>query len=120
VIPEAVAMEATAMETRPANPVVVATGGTTPGLGTIVAPEVRVETQVDPLPEANMDVVIREPIIEEAAPTCSTPMSEATSTRRGGLELLDDNLIDPTVITRSMESRRRTEQWIKVRCEYRE
>jgi hypothetical protein len=43
-------------------------------------------------------------------------MSEMTSTSRGGLELLDDNLIDPSVVARSMESMRRTEQWIKVRC----
>jgi hypothetical protein len=63
-----------------------------------------------------MDVVIREPIMEEAALICLEPMSKATS--RGGLELLDDNLIDPAVVARSMESWRRTEQWIKVRCEY--
>jgi hypothetical protein len=42
-------------------------------------------------------------------------MSEVTLTSRGGLELLDDNLIDPTVVAHKMESWRRTEQWIKVR-----
>jgi hypothetical protein len=47
-------------------------------------------------------------------------MSEATSTSRGGLELLDDNLVDPVVIARNMELMRHAEQWIKVRCEYSE
>jgi hypothetical protein len=84
----------------------------------MVAPEVRVETWVDPLPGASTDVVARELEIEEATPIRSTPMSEETSSSLGGLELLDDNLIDPVVVTRSMESWRRTEQWIKVPSEY--
>jgi hypothetical protein len=42
---------------------------------------------------------------------------------RGGIimpwgELMGDNLIEPAVVSLSMESWRRTEQWIKVRCEY--
>jgi hypothetical protein len=37
---------------------------------------------------------------------------------RGGLELLDDELIDPVIVSLSMESWRRTEQWVKVYCEY--
>jgi hypothetical protein len=45
-------------------------------------------------------------------------MSEAMSTSCGGLELLDDNLIDLAIIARSMESMRRMKQWIKVHCEY--
>jgi hypothetical protein len=43
-------------------------------------------------------------------------MLEATSTSRGGLELLDDNLVDPAVVARNLESMHRAEQWIKVRC----
>jgi hypothetical protein len=79
-----------------------------------------VEKQVDPLPEASTDVVVREPIIEESALIRLSPMPEAASSRHGGLELLDDNLIHPAVVARSMESWRRTEQWIKVHCEYHE
>jgi hypothetical protein len=82
------------------------------------SPEVRVETQVDPLPGASTDVVACEPIIEEAVSIHSAPVPEATSTSCGGLELLDDNLIDPAIITQSMESWRHTKRWIKVRCEY--
>jgi hypothetical protein len=79
---------------------------------------VRVETQVDPLPGASTNVVIREPVIEEAVPILSAPMSKTTSTSRGGLELLDDNLIDSAVVAQSMDSWHCTEQWIKVRYEY--
>jgi hypothetical protein len=77
-----------------------------------------VEAHVDSLPGTSTDVVVREPKIEEAMPIRSAPMSEATSMSRGGLELLDDNLVDPAVAARNMESWRHTEQWIKVRCEY--
>jgi hypothetical protein len=45
-------------------------------------------------------------------------MAGATSTSREGLELLDDNLVDPAVVARNMESMRRAEQWIKVHCGY--
>jgi hypothetical protein len=45
-------------------------------------------------------------------------MEEATSMSHGGLELLDDNIVDLGIVTRNMESWRHTEQWIKVRCEY--
>jgi hypothetical protein len=36
-------------------------------------------------------------------------MSEGTSTSRGGLELLNDDLVDPAVVARNMESMRRAE-----------
>jgi uncharacterized membrane protein len=42
-------------------------------------------------------------------------MSEAVATRRGGLELLADDLIDPTMVARNLETMRRTEQWMKLR-----
>jgi hypothetical protein len=108
-------MEATAVGR---SPQAETTEGTVPKLGTTVAPRLRMETRVDPLPRASTDVDVCEPIIEEAALIRSSPMPEATSSSRGGLELLDDNLIDPAVVARSMESWRRTEQWIKVRCKY--
>jgi hypothetical protein len=115
---ESVSMETATVEAEPSAPATGVTEGTAPELGTAVALDVRVEAHVDSLPGANTDIVVQDLEIEEAAPIRSTPMSKATSTSRGGLELLDDNLIDPIVIARSMESMRRTEQWIKIRCGY--
>jgi hypothetical protein len=83
-IPEAVAMETTTVEAEPAAPVAKATEGAAPMLGTSVAPEVGVETRVDPLPGASTDVVVRKLIIEEVAPICLVPMSETTSTKPWG------------------------------------
>jgi hypothetical protein len=93
-----------------AEPLALATGvteGTTPELGTAIASEVRVETRVVSLPRTSTDVVVREPEIEEAMLILSAPMSEAVSTSRGCLELLDDNLIVPAVVANSMESMHR-------------
>jgi hypothetical protein len=36
-------------------------------------------------------------------------------TSRGGLELLADDLINPAMVARNLESMRRVEQWMKVR-----
>jgi hypothetical protein len=43
-------------------------------------------------------------------------MSEAVTTSRDGLELLADDLVDPVVVARNLESMRRAEQWMKVCC----
>jgi hypothetical protein len=69
----------------------------------------------DALPESSMDVVVRSPEIQDTEPIRSTPMSEATATSRGGLELLADDLIDPAMVARNLESMHRAEQWMKVR-----
>jgi hypothetical protein len=79
---------------------------------------VRVETRVEFLPGTSTDVVVREPEIEEVALIRSAPMLETTSTSRGGLELLDDDLVDTAFVARNMESMRHAEQWIKVCCGY--
>jgi hypothetical protein len=42
-------------------------------------------------------------------------MSETTTTDRDGLELQEDDLINPAVVARNLESMRRAEQWMKVR-----
>jgi uncharacterized membrane protein len=42
-------------------------------------------------------------------------MWETATTRRGGLELLADELIDPAMVARNLESMRWAEQWMKVR-----
>jgi hypothetical protein len=44
-------------------------------------------------------------------------MRESGTSSHGGLEQLDDELIDPTVVALNMESWRCMEQWVKVRHE---
>jgi hypothetical protein len=41
-------------------------------------------------------------------------MSETAVASRDGLELLADDLINPTTVARNLESMRRAEQWMKV------
>jgi hypothetical protein len=108
VIPETVPVEGTAPEAA------VLEGATTE-LEVPVAPEPTEEVHNDVLPEASMDVVVRSPEIQDAETICSTPMSEAAPTSRGGLELLSDDLIDPVMVAQNLEMMRRTEQWMKVR-----
>jgi hypothetical protein len=79
-----------------------------------VAPETMGEVRDDTLLESSMDVVVRTPEIQNAEPIRSVPMSETAATSRGGLELLADDLIDPTMVARNLESMRRAEQWMKV------
>ena len=82
------------------------------------APELGAEVQDDLFHRTSTDVVVRSPIIEEAAPIRSAAMAEEASSSRGGLELLEDNLVDPAVVALNMESWRHTQQWVKVCCEY--
>jgi hypothetical protein len=69
----------------------------------------------DALLESSMDVVVRSLEIQDTEPIRSAPMSEAAATSRGGLELLADDLINPAMVARNLESMRRAEQWMKVR-----
>jgi hypothetical protein len=112
---EAVAMETTVVEAVATEPVAKEVIATTPGPGTTIASKPSVEERVDPHSEAGTEVVVREAMIKDVAPFHSTPMTEIGSSSRGGLELLDDDLIDPTFVALSMESWHRTENWIKVR-----
>jgi hypothetical protein len=107
-IPEAVPVEGTAPEAA-------ALEGATMELEVPVAPVPTEEVHDDALPEANIDVVVRSPEIQDTEPIHSALMSEAVPTCRGGLELLSDDLIDPATVARNLESMRRTEQWMKVR-----
>jgi hypothetical protein len=68
----------------------------------------------DALPEMSLDVVVRSPEIQDTELIRSTPMSEAATTSRDGLELLADDLINPATVARNLESMRRAEQWMKV------
>jgi hypothetical protein len=91
-IPKVVAVEMAVVEMEPTAPVAEMVVDTAPELGTTVAPEVRLEARVGPLPGASTDVVVCEPVIKEVALICSAPMSETTSSSCGGLEVLNDNL----------------------------
>jgi hypothetical protein len=79
-----------------------------------VAPDPTEEVHDDPLPESSMDIVVRSLEMQDAEPIRLAPMSEAALTSRGGLELLSDDLIDPAMVARNLETMRRTEQWMKV------
>jgi hypothetical protein len=117
-IPKVVAIETTVVETGSTEPVVEAVTTTAPGPGTMGAPEPSAEARIDPHPKVSADVVVREEVIEEAAPLRLAPMPETGSSSCEFLELLDDDLIDPAFVSLSMESWCRMENWIKVYCEY--
>jgi hypothetical protein len=74
-----------------------------------IAPETMEEVHDDMLLESSMDIDVGSLEIQDAEPIRSAPMSEAATTSRGGLELLADDLIDPTMVARNMESMRRAE-----------
>jgi hypothetical protein len=65
-------------------------------------------------PEAALEVVVRSPEIQDAETIRSAPMTEATASSRGGVELLVDDLIDPATVARHLEVVRQAEQWMKV------
>jgi hypothetical protein len=65
-------------------------------------------------PEVALEVVVRSPEIQDAEPIRSAPMTEAAASSRGGVELLADDLVDPTTVARHLEAVRQAEQWMKV------
>jgi hypothetical protein len=68
----------------------------------------------DALPEPALEVVVRSPEIQDAETIRSAPMTEAATSSRGGIELLADDLVDPTTVARHLEAVRQAEQWMKV------
>jgi hypothetical protein len=66
-------------------------------------------------PEIALEVAVRSPEIQDAEPIRSAPMTEATSSSRGGIELLADDLVEPATVAQHLEAIRRAEQWMKVR-----
>jgi hypothetical protein len=76
------------------------------------------EERDDVLPESTLEVAIRSPEIQDAELIRSAPMSGATTSSRGGIELLADDLVDPAVVARHLEVMRQAEQWMKVSCQY--
>jgi uncharacterized membrane protein len=65
-------------------------------------------------PEPALEVVVRSPKIQDAEPIRSAPMTEAATSSRGGVELLADDLVDPSTVARYLEAVRQAEQWMKV------
>jgi uncharacterized membrane protein len=66
------------------------------------------------LPEPALEVVIRSPMIQDAEPIRSALMTEASTSSRGGIDLLADDLVDPATMARHLEAVRQAEQWMKV------
>jgi hypothetical protein len=113
-IPKAVPVEGLAPETQGVagaapEPVEVASGGARAMTG---------EERDDVQPESNLEVVVRSPEIQDAEPIRSAPMSGASTSSRGGIELLSDDLIDPAAVARHLEAMRQAEQLMKVSCRY--
>jgi hypothetical protein len=65
------------------------------------------EERDEVLPESSLGVVVRSLEIQDAEPIRSAPMSETTTTSRGGIELLADDLVDPVAVARNLEAARR-------------
>jgi hypothetical protein len=65
-------------------------------------------------PEVALEVAIRSPKIQDAEAIRSAPMTEAAASSRGGVELLADDLVDPTMVARHLEAVRQAGQWMKV------
>jgi hypothetical protein len=68
----------------------------------------------DTVPEPSLEVVVCSPEIQDAELIRSAPMSGAATSSRGGIELLVDDLVDPTTVARDLEAVRQGEQWMKV------
>jgi hypothetical protein len=113
-IPKAVPVEGVVLETQEAakaatEPTEVAGEG---------APGVAEERRDEVLPESSLEVVVRSLEIQDAESIRSAPMSGSTTTSRGGIELLADDLVDPAAVPCNLEAMCRTEQWMKVGYQY--
>jgi hypothetical protein len=60
-------------------------------------------------PEVALEVAIRSPEIQDAEPIRSAPMTEATVSSRGGIELLADDLVEPAAVAKHLEAIRQAE-----------
>jgi hypothetical protein len=65
-------------------------------------------------PEVALEVAIRSPEIQDAEPIRFAPMTDATASSRGGIELLADDLVEPATVAKHLEAIRQAEQWMKV------
>jgi hypothetical protein len=76
------------------------------------------EERDDVLQGSTLEVVVRSPEIQDAEPIRSVPMSGATTSSRGGIEFLADDLVDPAAVAHHLEAMRQAEQWMKVSFRY--
>jgi hypothetical protein len=76
------------------------------------------EKRDEVLPDSSLEVVVCSSEIQDAEPIRLAPMSGATTTSRGGIELLADDLIDPAAVARNLGAMRQAEQWMKVSYQY--
>jgi hypothetical protein len=109
-IPSAVPVENLTLETQEA------TGGA-PELMEVATGEAAATTggeEATTHPEPALEVVVRSPEIQDAEPIRSAPMTEAATSSHRGIELLADDLVDPTTVARHLEAVRQAEQWMKV------
>jgi hypothetical protein len=60
-------------------------------------------------PEVTLEVAIRSSEIQDAEPIRSAPMTEATASSRGGIELLTDDLVEPATMAKHLEAIRQAE-----------
>jgi hypothetical protein len=91
-----------------------AAGGAPEPVGEVVAKSAGGEAATTS-PGIALEVAIRSPEIQDAKPIRFAPMTEATSSSRGGIELLADDLVEPATVAKHMEAIRQAEQWMKVR-----
>jgi hypothetical protein len=82
------------------------------------APAMAEEKRDEVLLDSSLEVVVRSPEIQDAEPIRSAPMSGATTTSRGGIELLADDLVDPAAVACNLEAISWVEQWMKVSYQY--
>jgi hypothetical protein len=61
-------------------------------------------------PEVALEVAIRSPEIQDTEPIRSAPMTEASASSRGGIELLADDLVEPVTVAKHLEAIRQAEQ----------
>jgi hypothetical protein len=109
-IPAAVLMENLTPEVQEAT-------GRAPELMEVAAGEASAATggeEATAQPEPALEVVVCSPEIQDAEPIRSAPMTEAATSSRGGVELLADDLVDPTTVARHLKAIRQAEQWMKV------
>jgi uncharacterized membrane protein len=101
------------------TPEVPEAAGGAPEQMEVAAEEAATETrgeEVTTSPEPALEVVVRSLEIQDAEPIRSSPMTKATTSSRGGVELLADDLVDPATVARHLEAVRQAEQWMKVSC----